>query len=86
MKQVLAFGTDGEASGPSEFKEAYASAKSRKHLLWEHEVASSSLAAPTIGPFVVRFEFARCTCFGVAWARLGPRWSEASAALASIFH
>jgi len=47
MKANAGHGTNGEASGPSEFKKAYANDESRTHLLWEHEVASSSLAAPT---------------------------------------
>jgi hypothetical protein len=42
-------GTDGEASGPSEFKVAYANDESRRCLLWEQEVPSSSLGAPTSG-------------------------------------
>ena len=46
-KQVPALGTHGEASGPSEFKKAYASDESRRRLLWEREVPSSSLGAPT---------------------------------------
>ena len=46
-KQVLATSTDGEASGPSEFKVAYANDESRRRLLWEQEVPSSSLGAPT---------------------------------------
>jgi hypothetical protein len=46
-KQMPAGGADGEASGPSEFKKAYASDESRRRLLWEQEVPSSSLGAPT---------------------------------------
>jgi hypothetical protein len=47
LKQVSAIGTDGEASAPSEFKKAYANDESRRRLLWEQEVPSSSLGAPT---------------------------------------
>ena len=40
-------GTVGEASAPSEFKVAYANDESRRRLLWEQVVPSSSLGAPT---------------------------------------
>ena len=63
-KQVPAVGTDGEASGPSEFKKAYASDEGRRRLLWEHEVASSSLAAPTSPPSEGDSELNDCTCLG----------------------
>ena len=47
---MLAGGTDGEASGPSEFEMACANDESRKRLFWEHEVGGSSPAAPTGNP------------------------------------
>ena len=47
LKQMPAAGTDGEASAASKFKMAYVRDESRRRLLWEQEVPSSSLGAPT---------------------------------------
>ena len=62
LKQVLAAGTDGEASGPSEFEMAYAGDETRPQLLWEQEVPSSSLGAPTSLPPDGDSELRCCIC------------------------